>query len=174
VTYTQRGCFTRPPHCEPCLGLSERAYQLFLSLRDSRSRRYQQSWTSIEPKTLEFLSEHRISPERVPISGRFWTLNQQEFLRNFEPSETASTIKNKLIFAISTHLFAFPTAFPAISWQSKSAVEVWVAGAAVWLTAATRDRCNAPPVMATSMMAASTVETQSRMGGGDGERMPVV
>ncbi len=38
----------------------------------------------------------------------------------------------------------------------------------------TQDRCNAPPVMATSMMAAPMVETQSTMGGGDGERMPVV
>jgi hypothetical protein len=35
-------------------------------------------------------------------------------------------------------------------------------------------RCHAPLVMATSMMAAPTVEMQSTMGGGDGERMPVV
>lgn len=69
-----------------------------------------------------------------------------------------------------THLFTVLVAFPAISGRSKSVREVWVAGAAVWLTAAAavpsrnlrirmRDQCNEPPVMATSMMAAPTVET---------------
>ena len=38
----------------------------------------------------------------------------------------------------------------------------------------TRDGCDARPVMATSMMAAVAVETQSTMGGGEGERMGVV
>jgi hypothetical protein len=52
-----------------------------------------------------------------------------------------STIKNKLIFAITTHLFAFPKVFPAISGQLKSVGEVWVAGAAVWLTAAAVTSC---------------------------------
>ena len=35
-----------------------------------------------------------------------------------------------------THLFTVLVAFPAISVRSKSVGEVWVAGAAVWLTAA--------------------------------------
>ena len=101
--------------------------------------------------------------------------------------------KNRYIFhniAHQAHLchyhspFCFSNAFTAISGQSKSVVEVWVAGAAVILTAAAvpsrefvefeRDRCDAPPVMVTSTMAAPSVETQSMMGGGDGERMRVV
>ena len=63
--------------------------------------------------------------------------------------------------------------------------EVWVAGAAAMLTAATvpsrefrnsnaRRICDAQPVMATSMMAALAVEMQLTMGGGEGERMGVV
>jgi hypothetical protein len=83
-----------------------------------------------------------------------------------------------------THLFTVLVAFPAISGRSKSVREVWVAGAAVWLTAAElhlprsrirrRDRCDSPPVMATSMTAAPTVQMQSTMGGGEGGRMRVV
>jgi hypothetical protein len=46
------------------------------------------------------------------------------------------TFKNRHIYAINTHLFVFPTAFPAISGQLKSVGEVWMAGAAVILTAA--------------------------------------
>ena len=37
-----------------------------------------------------------------------------------------------------------------------------------------QDGCEARPVMAMSMMAALAVETQSTMGGGEGERMGVV
>ena len=57
---------------------------------------------------------------------------------------------------------------------------VWVAGAAAMLChlansrILTHDGCDAQPVMATSMMAALAVETQSTMGGGEGERMGVV
>jgi hypothetical protein len=51
---------TPPP---ASLGLSERAYQLFFSLRDSRSRRYQESWT---------------------WSTSIWTKISGVFCRNFE------------------------------------------------------------------------------------------
>jgi hypothetical protein len=81
-----KGLFYTTPHCEPCLGLSERAYQSFFRLRDSWSRRYQQSWTSIEAKTPEFLSEPRTSPEPERNRGQFRTFDRKEFLRNFEPS----------------------------------------------------------------------------------------
>ena len=69
-----------------------------------------------------------------------------------------------------THIFSLLVAFPAALTSSKAMREDWVGGAAVWLTAAqrchlanlrirTRDQCDEPPVMATSMMAAPTVET---------------
>ena len=77
-----KGLFYTTPHCEPCLGLSERAYQSFFRLRDSWSRRYQQSWTSIEAKTPEFLSEPRTSLEPERNRGQFRTFDRKEFLRN--------------------------------------------------------------------------------------------
>ena len=45
-------------------------------------------------------------------------------------------VMKRHIFINFTHLFTVLVAFPAISGQSKSVREVWVAGAAVWLTAA--------------------------------------
>jgi hypothetical protein len=51
--------------------------------------------------------------------------------------ETTLTFKkNRHKFVNSTYHFAFPTALTAISRQSRCTGEVWVAGAAVRLTAA--------------------------------------
>ena len=94
--------------------------------------------------------------------------------------------KNRHIFAITTDLFAFPMVLSAISGSGRS--KMW--GRFGWLELLscwrqqrchlensriwTPDGCDARPVMATSMMAALAVETQSTMGGGEGERMGVV
>jgi hypothetical protein len=60
VTYSQRGCFTPPHHhhhCEPCLGLSERAYESFLAfvtLGINATNKVELNQLQIEPKTRVF------------------------------------------------------------------------------------------------------------------------
>ena len=82
-------------------------------------------------------------------------------------------IKNRHHKSIALTCLLFKTAFTAISGRSKSTEEVWVAGAAVWMTAAavpsrgtwiqTRDGSKATGD-GLSLMAAQMVRVQRTMG----------